>query len=49
MKAVAHYPFGDKGGCNGLALDAKNRVLFAACAQIGEPAGAAAAADDGDV
>jgi DNA-binding beta-propeller fold protein YncE len=25
MKAVGHYPFGDKGGrCNGLALDAKN-------------------------
>ena len=23
MKATAHYPFGDKGGCNGLALDAK--------------------------
>ena len=37
MKAVAHYPFGDKGGCNGLALDAKNHVLFAACAQSGNP------------
>ena len=37
MKAVAHYPFGDKGGCNGLALDAKNRVLFAACARSGNP------------
>src|SRR2546428_11749320 len=24
MKATAHFPFGDKGGCNGLALDAKN-------------------------
>jgi DNA-binding beta-propeller fold protein YncE len=36
MKAVAHYPFGDKGGgCNGLALDAKNQVLFAACARSG--------------
>ena len=36
MKATAHYPFGDKGGgCNGLALDAKNHVLFAACAQLG--------------
>jgi len=37
MKAVAHYPFGDKGRCNGLALDVKNRVLFAACAQSGNP------------
>jgi hypothetical protein len=31
MKAVAHYSFMDKGGCNGLAIDAKNQVLFAAC------------------
>ena len=37
MKAIGHYPFGDKGGCNGLALDAKNRVLFAACARSGNP------------
>ena len=37
MKATAHYPFGDKGGCNGLALDGKNRVLFAACARSGNP------------
>ncbi|HYR45092.1 MAG TPA: hypothetical protein VER98_18820 [Terriglobia bacterium] len=37
MKATAHYPFGDKGGCNGLALDLKNRVLFAACARSGNP------------
>ena len=37
MKAVAHYPFGDKGRCNGLALDVKNRVLFAACASSGNP------------
>src|SRR6266850_7518690 len=38
MKAVAHYPFGDKGGgCNGLALDNKNHVLFAACARSGNP------------
>jgi DNA-binding beta-propeller fold protein YncE len=36
MKAVAHYPFGDKGRCNGLALDAKNQVLFAACAASGD-------------
>ncbi len=37
MKAIAHYPFGDKGRCNGLALDAKNDVLFAACASSGNP------------
>src|SRR6266571_352208 len=37
MKATAHYPFGDIGGCNGLALDVKNRVLFAACARSGNP------------
>jgi hypothetical protein len=37
MKAVAHYPLGDKGRCNGLALDAKNHVLFAACANSGDP------------
>jgi len=36
MKAVAHFPFGDKGGsCNGLALDAKNHILFAACGASG--------------
>jgi DNA-binding beta-propeller fold protein YncE len=37
MKATAHYPFGDIGGCNGLALDGKNHVLFAACAISGNP------------
>lgn len=37
MKTTAHYPFGDAGRCNGLALDAKNRVLFAACAVSGNP------------
>lgn len=37
MKAVAHYSFIDKGGCNGLALDAKNGVLFAACSRSGNP------------
>jgi len=37
MKAVGHYPLGDKGRCNGLALDSKNRVLFAACANSGNP------------
>jgi DNA-binding beta-propeller fold protein YncE len=35
MKATAHFPLGDKGGCNGLALDAKNKILFAACARSG--------------
>jgi len=37
MKAVGHYPLGDRGRCNGLALDAKNQVLFAACANSGNP------------
>lgn len=37
MKTTAHYPLGDVGRCNGLAYDAKNRVLFAACAQSGNP------------
>jgi len=37
MKAVAHYSFVDKGGCNGLALDAKNQILFAACGRVGNP------------
>jgi len=37
MKAVGHYPLEDKGRCNGLALDAKNHVLFAACANSGNP------------
>ena len=37
MKAVAHYALGDKGRCNGLAIDAKNHVLFAACASSGNP------------
>jgi DNA-binding beta-propeller fold protein YncE len=37
MKATGHYPFGDKGRCNGLALDARNHVLFAACASSGNP------------
>jgi DNA-binding beta-propeller fold protein YncE len=39
MKVTGHYEFGDKGSrCNGLALDARNRVLFAACGQSGIPA-----------
>jgi hypothetical protein len=33
MKAVAHYSLVDMGGCNGLALDAKNGVLFATCSR----------------
>lgn len=33
MKTTRHYPLGDIGRCNGLALDAKNDILFAACAQ----------------
>ena len=37
MKAVGHYPLGDRGRCNGLALDAKHQVLFAACANSGNP------------
>jgi hypothetical protein len=37
MKAIGHYSFVDKGGCNGLALDLKNQVLFAACRQSGNP------------
>jgi DNA-binding beta-propeller fold protein YncE len=37
MKATGHYSFVDKGRCNGLALDVKNQVLFAACGQSGNP------------
>jgi len=37
MKTTAHYPFGDIGRCNGLAIDAKNGVLFAACAAARTP------------
>jgi DNA-binding beta-propeller fold protein YncE len=37
MKAIEHYSFVDKGGCNGLALDVKNEVLFAACGRSGNP------------
>jgi DNA-binding beta-propeller fold protein YncE len=36
MKVTAHYDFAEKGSrCNGLALDVKNHVLFAACGQSG--------------
>jgi glutamine cyclotransferase len=38
MKTTAHYPFGvNGGGCNGLALDDKNHILFAACGTAGNP------------
>jgi len=37
MKKTASYPFPDVGSCNGLALDAKNKILFAACASSGNP------------
>jgi DNA-binding beta-propeller fold protein YncE len=37
MKVLTHYPFTDAGRCNGLALDVKNQVLFAACATSGNP------------
>ncbi len=33
MRTTTHYPLGDIGRCNGLALDAKHDILFAACAQ----------------
>src|SRR5436190_20049050 len=35
LKLTATYPFGDNGGCNGLALDVKNQILFAACNAVG--------------
>ncbi len=38
MKVTAHYSLEDKGSrCNGLALDARRHVLFAACGQSGNP------------
>jgi hypothetical protein len=38
MKVTAHYGFAGKGArWNGLVLDAKNHVLFAACGQSGNP------------
>jgi len=37
MKAVGHYSLADKGRCNGLAIDVKNQVLFAACGNSGTP------------
>jgi len=35
LKVTATYHFTENGGCNGLALDSKNQVLFAACSAIG--------------
>lgn len=53
MKATAHFPLGDHGGCNGLALDAKNHVLFAACARSSatppQPAMVVLSATDGKI
>src|SRR5262252_5742566 len=38
MKVTAHHDFTGKGNrCNGLALDVKNHILFAACGQSGNP------------
>lgn len=37
MKVTGHYTFTDKGGCNGLAIDVKNQILFAACGRSGNP------------
>src|SRR3954471_2380038 len=38
LKVTATFPLGDNGGCNGLALDVNNQILFAACSVVG-PAG----------
>jgi hypothetical protein len=35
MKTTTHYSIDPNGSCNGLALDAKNGILFAACSGIG--------------
>jgi DNA-binding beta-propeller fold protein YncE len=37
LKVTATYRFDENGGCNGLALDTKNKILFAACSVIGPP------------
>ena len=37
MKVTATYPFAENGGCNGLALDVKNQILFAACSAMVPP------------
>ncbi|MEO6879098.1 MAG: hypothetical protein ABI205_11505, partial [Gemmatimonadaceae bacterium] len=52
MKTTGHYLFGEHGGCNGLALDAKNHVLFAACARSGtesDPTMVVLSATDGKI
>jgi DNA-binding beta-propeller fold protein YncE len=46
MKVTRTYPLGDNGGCNGLALDAKNQILFAACSVVG-PTGTPVSTDPG--
>ena len=48
MKTVAHYSFIDKGGCNGLAIDAKNEILFAACSRP-QPTMVVMSAKDGKI
>jgi DNA-binding beta-propeller fold protein YncE len=48
MKATAHFTFTDKGGCNGLALDVKNQVLFAACGRP-QPTMVIMSAKDGSI
>jgi len=49
MKTTNHFAFGDQGGgCNGLALDVKNQVLFAACARP-EPRMLVLSAKDGHI
>jgi len=35
MKVTKTYSLGDNGGCNGLAIDLKNQILFAACSAVG--------------
>lgn len=35
MKVTKVFPFGGNTGCNGLAIDATNHVLFAACSRNG--------------
>ena len=37
MKVTKTYPLGNHGGCNGLAIDVKNQILFAACSVVGPP------------
>ncbi|HKV99231.1 MAG TPA: hypothetical protein VJN96_05380 [Vicinamibacterales bacterium] len=37
MKVTTKYPFTENGRCNGLALDVKNQILFAACSALEPP------------